>query len=275
MCEICGKIHPVNIQLTCGHRFSRVCLKEYLFNAKISSGEVTCPKCLTPLRRIDIDNINNRDENQEHYNKLRHQQVLDPLTQAIKERSSEFFQCECGFRYCRKCNKPWNLAHYCDNFIYPSKGNIDDLKCRKCSHVMIKHSNCNILTCICMSRYCYVCGDFYHKKHYEGMMGCQSQSSPISLGLYIVLHVVFMLTFPISILIVGIRFFVNAIKRSLNLQTELCKKVFLVIGFIIGLLVIGPIAYGLFLIPYFIILWIRVGVFGRRYCIRKQLVVPK
>jgi hypothetical protein len=277
LCLLCSNSHPVYIQLNCGHSFGKICLSTYIFESKFERNNIPCPQCFTPINNAALDSILHQDAKGKSHHNPNHKHIQqpqkDPIIQAIQERSKEFFQCDCGYRYCNKCNQEWTLTHSCENVAIPLNDKYPQMKCRKCTNNMSKHRDCNILTCICRTRYCYACGAYYHKKHYGGLLECQGPKSSMDLGIFILLNIVFAFTFPLSILFVGIRFYVNAIRRSLSLQSETCKKVCLVMGFIVGLVVVGPIAYGLFVLPYFVMLWIRIGVFIRRYFLRKQLMI--
>ena len=79
-----------------------------------------------------------------------------------------------------------------------------------------------------------------------------------------------MVVFPISIIVYGIIFIVQFFKKLMEIISSKIKKVFAGIGIVFGLLVLGPVAYVLLLIPYFVLMLIRVIIFGKRMVIRKR-----
>jgi hypothetical protein len=285
VCLLCTTEHKNYNTLSCGHTFGSECITKHILEIakKSKDGTIACPaeNCLNVLDNEAIASLLSAVDLESYHillienNSGQRRDSASKPDCIIKEK--EYVLCECGIKLCGKCFCEWRESHNCSFIVSNIKVEsivlYERIMCPKCSNNVIKHGCCNLLTCSkCKQKYCYACGAEFNLRHYSGFFQCQGIKSTLSLKIYILLNALLALTFPISIIVIGIMFLVSMVRKIFELQIGKKKQVLILVGVILGSLILGPLAISLLMLPYLIVLLIRIVVFCKRTAKRKLLI---
>ncbi|CAI2370914.1 unnamed protein product [Moneuplotes crassus] len=188
-CSLCTKDiehHDVFAIDTCGTLVHQICISKYIKN-KIDQEEVPifCPNegCKCEISIEDINQLCNETYIRKFF-------MMDPnYTLTLKKcpdagcnyilspaevDQEGYFKCpECLQEYCFSCSTAWHKGITCwqntqmekllsrsKNKPKGPKNNLQNKKrkCPGCSKLLLKEPGCNIMTCCCSTRLCYLCG---------------------------------------------------------------------------------------------------------------------
>jgi hypothetical protein len=285
VCSLCTAEHKNYNTLSCGHTFGSECMTKHILETakKSTNGAIACPteNCNNVLDNEAIASLLSAVDLESYHillienNSSQRRENTTKPDCIIKEQ--EYVLCECGIKLCGKCFSEWREGHNCSFIVSHIKVEsivlYERITCPKCSSNVIRHGCCNLLTCSkCKQKYCYACGAEFNQRHYSGFFQCQGIKSTLSLKIYILLNALLALTFPISIIVIGIMFLVSMVRKIFELQIGKKKQVLILVGVILGSLILGPLAVSLLMLPYLIVLFIRIVVFCKRTSKRRLLI---
>jgi len=230
LCSICMEEHDADamIRNSCGHRFCRQCMLEFarikINDGQVRAGQMQCPDLICQVRfdvNIILGDLDPAVRNKyfkfleaaklDGNHNVRWCPTPDCETPLVGKRWTKKLKChKCGVLTCFKCGKEYHKSTPCSleerEFLEWAK----DKKvknCPRCKIRVTKVDGCNVMTCSCGHKFCWLCLRSVSRNHYKawnliyGCPGMQNEGYEWDFVRSFLWRLVFFFLVPIAVLI--------------------------------------------------------------------------